>query len=185
MLKTTLKELRKARACTDRYTLLRKGLGANYGDSTPITMTQILDLNGLDDCLWAILNTQNGKADKLLRLFARDCTKHVLPIYEKHYPNDPRVQDCIAVARRSAIGEVTEQAQTAARTAAWGAARDAAGDAAWADAWDVAAAARADAWDAAEAAGDAERQWQANRLRELLDEVQEEGYDAYTHCSDR
>ena len=177
-MKTTLKDLRTADACTERYTALRKGLGKNYGDSTPITMTQILDLNGLDDCLWAISHTQNGRGDKLVRLFACDCAERALPIFEKASPNDTRPRDCIAVARRFANGEATDQERAAARDAAWAAAGDAAWDAAgaaaraaaWAAAWDAArAAARAAAWDAARAAAwAAEIQWQTTRLRELL-----------------
>ena len=193
-MKTTLKDLRTADACTERYTALRKGLGKNYGDSTPITMTQILDLNGLDDCLWAISHTQNGRGDKLVRLFACDCAERALPIFEKTSPNDTRPRDCIAVARRFANGEATDQERAAAGAAAGAAARDAAGaaardaarDAAWAAAgaaaWDAAwAAAWAAAWDAAwaaagaaawaaagDAARDAEIQWQTTRLRELL-----------------
>ncbi|MGA8147241.1 MAG: hypothetical protein WB870_06635 [Gallionellaceae bacterium] len=76
---TTLKQLRAADACVPRYTHLRQALGPKYGDNKPITMTQILDLNGVDDCLWAIVNTHQ-KPDKLLRLFA--ClAEEVMPIY--------------------------------------------------------------------------------------------------------
>src|ERR1700693_1097961 len=130
---TTLKALRAANACTDRYTHLRKALGPKYGDNKPVTMTQILDLNGVDDCLWAIINTQ--KADRLLRLFACDCAEHVLPIFEKQYPDDKRPRNCIVVSRRFANGEATEAERDAAGDAAWAAARDAAGDAAGDAAW--------------------------------------------------
>ena len=153
---TTLKQLREVNACTERYTFLRKAIGPKYGDKKPITMTQILDLNGMDDCLWAISHTQNGAGEKLLRLFACDCAEHVLPIFEKKYPKDARPRECIAVARRYANGEASNEE----RAAAGAAARAAAGDAAW--------AARAAAWAAAGAAGDAETKWQVDRLREML-----------------
>jgi len=162
--KTTLKGLREANACTERYTYLRKALGVGYGDK-PITMTKILDLNGMDDCLWAVSHTQNGAGEKLLRLFACDCAEHVLPIFEKKYPNDVRVRDCISVARRYANGQATAEE----RDAAWAAARDAAWAAAAAEdaAW---AAARDAAWGAwaAPAARAAETKWQTDRLREML-----------------
>ncbi len=174
---TTLKQLREVNACTERYTFLRKAIGPKYGDKKPITMTQILDLNGMDDCLWAIFHTQNGAGEKLLRLFACDCAEHVLPIFEKKYPKDARPRECIAVARRYANGEASNEeraaardaARDAARAAAWAAARaarDAAWAAAWAawDAWDAAW----DARDAARDARDAETKWQVDRLREML-----------------
>ena len=162
---TTLKQLREVNACTERYTFLRKAIGPKYGDKKPITMTQILDLNGMDDCLWAISHTQNGAGEKLLRLFACDCAEHVLPIFDKKYPKDARPRECIAVARRYANGEASNEEMAAARDAA-GAAWAAAW-AAWAaagDARDAAGAARAAAGDAR----DAEIKWQDDRLREML-----------------
>jgi L-alanine-DL-glutamate epimerase-like enolase superfamily enzyme len=96
--------------------------------------------------------------DKLARLFAADCAEHVLPIYEKQYPDDKRPRQAIEAARRYARGEID--------AAAW----DAAGAAARDAAWDAAgAAARDAAWDAAwDAARDEERGWQIRRLRRYL-----------------
>ena len=122
-MQTTLKGLRAADACTARYKHLREALGPKYGDNKPITMTQILDLNGMDDCLWALINTQ--KANKLLRLFACDCAERVLLIYEKARPGDDRPRNCIVVSRRFANGEATEAERAAAWAAAGAAARDA------------------------------------------------------------
>src|ERR1017187_3571625 len=119
-MQTTLKQLRDTDACIPRYTYLRKALGTKYGDDTPVTMTQILDLNGLDDCLWALINTQN--ANKLLQVFACDCAERVLPIFEKAYQKDDRPHNCIAVSRRYANGEATEAQRAAAGAAAWDAA---------------------------------------------------------------
>ena len=141
-----MKQLREVNACTKRYTFLRKALGPKYGDKKPITMTQILDLSGMDDCIWAIFHTQNGTGEKLLRLFACDCAEHVLPIFEKKFPKDARPREFIAVARRFANGEVSAAAWVAAWAAAWAAARAA----------------------AMEAAGAAETKWQVDRLREML-----------------
>ena len=73
--------------------------------------------------------------DKTLRLLACDIAEDVLHFYEKKYPKDSRVRDCIAVARRYANGEATEEDRAAARDAARAAARAAAWDAAWAAAW--------------------------------------------------
>jgi len=114
------------------------------------------------------------------RLFVADCAEHVLPIWERKYPNDPRPRKAVEAARLFADGEITREklatagaaARDAARAAAGAAARAAAGAAAWAAAR---AAARDAAWAAAgDAAGaaarDAEREWQTKRLLEYLGE---------------
>ena len=97
---------------------------------------------------------------KAARLFASDCAEHVLPIYEKRYPSDTRVRDCISTARQYALGIATEKQLAAA----WAAARDAgaAAEAAW--------AARA-AEAAAEAARAAEAAWAAARAAEAAAEA--------------
>jgi hypothetical protein len=119
--------------------------------------------------------------ERSARLFACDCADRVVRLTGP----DERCVDAIAVARRFAAGEATEEelaaARDAARDAAWGgAAWDAARGAAWgAAAW---GAARAAAWGAARDASwaaawgadpwvdgrAAERSWQAERLLEAL-----------------
>ena len=101
------------------------------------------------------------------RLFAADCAEHVLPLYEKRYPDDAGPREAIAAARRFARGEITEAeliekraAADAAAHAAYAAA-DAAADAA---AYAAAHAAYAAAYAAAADAADAEREWQGKRL---------------------
>jgi hypothetical protein len=90
------------------------------------------------------------------RLFVCDCAERVVHLCD----DDDRPRDAIAVARRFANSEATQEDLTAARDAAWdaararAAARDAARDVAWAAAWDA-------AWDA-------EREWQTERLMEYL-----------------
>ena len=83
--------------------------------------------------------------------FARDCAERVLPLFERVCPADTRPRECIAVARRYAVGLATDAERVAARDGA----RAAAG-----------AAARAAAWDAA---GAAAREWQRVRLEQYLD----------------
>lgn len=41
--------------------------------------------------------------DKTARLFAYDCAEHVLPLFEKEYPDDKRPRQAIEVARRYAF----------------------------------------------------------------------------------
>jgi Imm-5 like putative immunity protein len=188
MLTTTLALLHAAGACTARYRHLCAALGgaATYGKDTPISLTRILDTNGLDDALWALCAVPEHEIplrDRLAPVFACDCAERVLPIFERERPGDARPRHAIAVARRFAAGQATNKeraaalaaagaaaraaagaaAEAAAGTAAWAAAEAAAGDAARAAAR---TAARAAAGDAARAA---ERQWQAVRFRELLE----------------
>jgi hypothetical protein len=89
--------------------------------------------------------------DRVARLFACDCAERVLGIFEREYPGDNRPRECIAVARRYALGLASDTELAAA----WVAARDAA--------WDAARSAARDAARAAETA------WQTERLLWYLD----------------
>ena len=80
--------------------------------------------------------------ERTARLFLADCAEHVLPLFERIQPTDPRPREAIAVARRYANGEATRKELAAAGAAAWAAAR---------------AAARA-----------AEVNWQARHLADML-----------------
>ena len=53
--------------------------------------------------------------DRTTRLFACNCAEAVLPIYEKHYPNDMRPRECVETARKFAHGKATRE-EMAART---------------------------------------------------------------------
>ena len=166
---TRFRLLHDAGACKERYRFLAKALGGikAYGRDTPITLLQILDINGFDDALWALRACDD--AETFSRLLACDYAEHVLPIFETQYPDDDRPRKAIAVSRRHAHGEATDAELSAA---------GAAGAAAWHAAW----AAGAAAWYAAEAAAEAaardaawhaECTWQEARLRELLERGQE------------
>ena len=102
-----------------------------------------------DWMLW-LCGTKKGKkgwpSQEEIVLVECDCAELVLPIYEKQYPNDSRIRDCIETTRQWAKGEATEAEREAAAGAAWEAAEAAAREAAevtWAT-WA--------AWEAAEAA---------------------------------
>ena len=167
MIQTTFQKLHDAGACKERYRFLAKALGGikAYGVNTPITLLQILDINGFDDALWALRACDD--AETFSRLLVCDYAEHVLHIFEAEYPDDYRPREAIAVSRRYARGEATDAELSAAWSAAWSAEGSAAGAAAWSAAEAAAeAAAGAAAWAAAWAA---ERQWQEARLRELLE----------------
>ena len=106
-----------------------------------------------------LLRKCGGWTEATAWLFAADCAEHVLPIFEKQYPDDKRPRKAIEAARAYARGDIDAAAGDAARDAAGDAAWAAAGDAAWDAAGD---AARAAAWAAA-------REWQTQRLFEYLD----------------
>ena len=124
MLSTTLSALKVANACQPRYRHLYGSLGGlkKYGKDTPVTYLQILELNGLEDCLWALAHG-NDEALLLMRLWALDCAERV-----QHHSE--AAQKCNAITRLFLSGKATPEELAAARAAAW-AAWSAAGAAAW------------------------------------------------------
>ena len=83
-----------------------------------------------DWMLW-LCGTKKGKkgwpSQEEIVLVECDCAELVLPIYEKQYPNDSRIRDCIETTRQWAKGEATEAEREAATWAAARAAWEAAG----------------------------------------------------------
>jgi hypothetical protein len=190
MLHTTFARAKEAHACFGSYHKFAKFKGGvrKWGKDTPFPLSEVVEVCGLDDALWAlkiVLEKQEG--DRIARVFACDCAERALPIFEKEYPNDKRPRLAIEVARHYASGQATEEQLTAARAAALAAAAEAAAgaaaEAAEATAWAAAKAAEATAWAAAKAAEatawavcwdgawDAEWEWQKKRFIELLDSI--------------
>src|SRR3990167_8105939 len=158
MLHTTFSRLFGAGACTIGYRRLARSLGGIrvYGKDAPIPLSHIVESNGLQDALWclrAVVPGEEAEALRVSRLLALECAERVLPVYERQYPNDPRVRDCLAITHRFLTGDATKEELRLARRAAY-AAYAAAADAAYADA-DADAKAR-------------ERKWQTERFLVLL-----------------
>jgi hypothetical protein len=150
MIYTTFQQLHQANACKNGYRKLAEHLGGvnQYGMNHPIALTEILESNGLDDCLWVLHYAAGDSGLQLSHELACDYAEAVLPIFEKYCPGDDRPRNAILAYRKYL--NTKDAARAAARAAAWDAARDAAWDAAWDAARDAAkAAARAAAWDAA------------------------------------
>ena len=90
---------------------------------------------------------------KRLVLAACACARLALPIFEKRYPNDTRMRDCLDTAEKWARNEATLEALQVSRRNLWAASYDAAAAASYdAAAAAYAAAAAADAAAAAAAA---------------------------------
>ena len=155
MITTTLKALRKHKACISGYNKLACHVTGNQYDAgretyvrhkhdEPISLATVLQSNDLDDALWALRSCkQTPEMIRAERLFGVWCARQV-----QHLMTDERSIAALDVAERHANGYATDDELAAARDAA----RDAA--------WDAArAAARAAAWDAArDAARDAQKQ---------------------------
>lgn len=143
MLYTTGKLARAAGACEERYQKYARHVGGvrKYGENTPVPLTDIAEVCGLEDALWCLRCTLTPKPTEMLAWhLAADFAEHVLHFFEKIYPRDGRPRRAIDAARLYADGKIT--------VAAWAAAGD---------------AARAAAWDA-------EREWQTKRFLEVLNE---------------
>lgn len=154
----TLSAIREYCPCPTSWEKLLRHLGKTQADDTAVPLLTILDLLGLDDCLWA-LRALPPEGDSEIRLLVCDLVEPAM-----QYTTDPRPAKTLQVARRYARGQATDEelleawasardSRAAGTTAAW-AAGDAAAWAARVAAWaaQVAAwAAQAAAWDSADA----------------------------------
>ena len=190
MLHTTFARTKEAGACVDSYRKMAKALGgiSKYGKDTQIGLDKILEVCGFQDTIWSMRCTIEPSKNIMLE-FACLCAEHVLHFFEDKHPNDKRPRKAIEATRIYIIdkSQAAWDAAWAARDAAWaaawaawaaaGAAAWAASWAGWAAAWDAGAtwaawAAARDAgdaaWAAARDAGATEREWQTQRLKELI-----------------
>ena len=146
-MKTTLKAIRKHSPCPSVWEKLLKNVGKTKADDAPLSITKILDSNGLDDALWCLRAVEGH--DREIRLYAVWCARQV-----QHLMTDSRSIAALDVAERFANRLATTDQLSIARDSALDAARDAA-----LAAWDA-------AMDAArDAALDAARDAQEKQLR--------------------
>ena len=54
MTTTTLNRIRDASPCADGWRKLLEGLGKTEADDEPLSLVTILDINGLNDAIWAL-----------------------------------------------------------------------------------------------------------------------------------
>jgi hypothetical protein len=125
--KTTLKQLRKEKACISDYNKLvcslsgktydeKKETYIRYKHDAPINLLTILESNDVQDCLWSLRAVNHPEIEKIARHIACDCADIVA--------ND-ELKDIIAVSRKFADGNATNNELSAARSAAWSAAESA------------------------------------------------------------
>jgi hypothetical protein len=153
------------RPCYDRGEILKMSGGI---ESMTLLGIARLDSVSVDDRLWVLFWLL---PEKTMRLLACDFAEHTLYIFEKQYPEDKRPRQSIETSRRYAEGEATQEeldaAWASARASAWESAMESARESAMESAW---GAARASAWESAMvSAWGAERQWQINRVIEVLE----------------
>ena len=97
----TLSILRDRGFDKDWYGLLVDNLGTDFGDETPLTLSKILELNGILYCLWVFQFFDECHRDVLKRIaieLAIYCAEDVLLIYEKAYPENDSPRKAIAAA---------------------------------------------------------------------------------------
>jgi hypothetical protein len=126
ILTTTLKQLRKAGACCDGYNKVVRSLQnlpftekdddrcsyIRFDHKEEINILDILESNGVDDCLWALCATTQ-KCDKVARLMAVKFVREV-----QYLITDPISLNALDVAERFANGEATGEELAAAQSAA-------------------------------------------------------------------
>ncbi len=197
MITTTLAEIRAQQPCATGWRTLTTALGSDYGDTTPLLLSRIVDTNGIAEALWALVRVcPDGK--RIAVEFASDCAERVLCIWEARYPDDDRPRKAIEAARGGsaeayaaanvayaaayAAANVAYSAYSAATATVYADAAKAAANAA--EAYAAANVAYAAAYAAANVAYSAysaanaaysaayaadERAWQKCHLKELLD----------------
>ena len=133
-MQTTLNKIREHRPCKEGWATLLKGLGKTSPDDEPLRMVMILEINGLDDAIWA-LRAVEGK-EREMRLFAIGCAREV-----QHSMTDKRSLAALDVGERYANGLASVDELHAANAAAV--------DAAWSSRCEAAWAARAASRDSA------------------------------------
>jgi hypothetical protein len=133
-MKVTLNQIREKKPCEDGWQKLLKSLDKTTADDTEVSIAYIAKSNSVNDAMWVLFNVLDGYQKEKAYLM-HDIAAMVLPIYEKEYPNDTRVRDCLQAIKDFADGKIANKELDAAWAAAWAAAA-----AAWAAA-DAAAAA--------------------------------------------
>lgn len=100
MLNTTFRKLKEAHACKNKFEIHAAYHGGidKYGWDTPIPLSELPGIVGLDAAIWAFRATVEP-AENILIEFACQCANRALPIFEAKYPDDKRPLLAIEAAR--------------------------------------------------------------------------------------
>ncbi len=119
---TTFAAAHAVGACVEAYKKMAKALGGieNYGRDKPFTLTQVLNVLGLDDALWVLDECAMGAdAHRIKHEYRADCAARVLKVFEKERPTDSRPRDAIKASRDYGADRIDDTAMAAAMAAAW------------------------------------------------------------------
>ena len=118
MIFTTLELCKENKACSSGYKTLIKSLPKGHSKTEPIALTHIIESNGLQDAIWALRATTEPCRD-FITSYALWCAEQVLDIYEKEYPNDKRVRECLEGIRKYQAGKISKKDLLILRNAAY------------------------------------------------------------------
>jgi hypothetical protein len=107
------------------WTLLNENqIHAAIGDRSEFDAADVLRLDiSSQEKLRIVLRTRLLD-NRTLRLFACNCVEHVLPIFERNYPDDNRPRSILKVVQRFADGRATEDDLAVAQTSALNVSRE-------------------------------------------------------------
>lgn len=112
MIATTLNRIRACGPCKDGWKKLLAGLGKTEADDEPLPYARIVEINGIDDALWAC--RAEPQYDRDWRIFAIWCARTAIK-----YTDDYRSVSAVCIAERYARGMATKDQLAAATAAAW------------------------------------------------------------------
>ncbi len=163
MIFITLNMIKAHNPCKRGWETLLKSLNKTQADDEPLKFSEIAESNDISDALWCLRVIEEHKKERSLLL--ADIAESVLHIYEKKYPTDTRIKDCIEAIKDYANNKITKEELLAFRHSADAAAADAA---AYAAAYAAADAADAAAYAAAYAADAAAREKERKKQKEFI-----------------
>lgn len=97
-IKVTLNEIKSHSPCKDGWENLLKSLNKTKADDTEVTFSYIAETNGVSDALWCLRVLGDKHKREKFYLIA-EIAGSVAHIYNKKYPNDNRVNDCIQAGK--------------------------------------------------------------------------------------
>lgn len=140
---TTLRQIRRAGPCESGWTMLVRGLGVDYHtakfNEEPISLLRIMEINGLQDAVWALGTFPELGIDK--RKFAIACVDNM--------PANvaiPRCVEALEAARLYVAGRLSDSALEDASLDAAHAMECARFNPTWTPTWTPSIAARWTAW---------------------------------------